>query len=123
MFDPRMMAPDGSTYSRANALAPLAATSGMVTPPGVQTMAGPQPSVFANMGFRDGRAGGRGGWNGGQSPMMMDWRTQMQDWRGLRPQFAPGPQMPLDWRQQMMDWRGQRPDQRSFFQNYQPPGV
>lgn len=44
-----------------------------------------------------------------------DWRQQMQDWRGLRPDRPEGPRsgwapdVRQDWRGQIQDWRGQRP--------------
>ena len=124
MFDPRMMAPDGSSYQRPmSALAPLAATSGMaVTPPGVQTIGGPQPNALGSLGPRNGMGGNRLGGQWGPTGFS-DWRNAMMDWRQQRPQF----QMPAggfngDWRtaaqpvmQQFQDWRALRPDRSTFF--------
>jgi hypothetical protein len=128
MFDPRMMAPDGSSYSRANALAPLAATSGM-TPPGVQTLGTPVPGAQPNALGNWGGPGGFAAWRQNLQPgqlgqMLQDWRGAMQDWRGLRPShMGQADAQAPDWRAQYTDWRNQRPDRREFFQNYQFPGV
>ena len=127
MFDPRMMAPDGSSYQRPmSALAPLAATSGMaVTPPGVQTIGGPQPNALGSFGNGRQMKGANGPGPGGQwgQTGFSDWRNAMMDWRQQRPQF----QMPAggfqgDWRsqvqpmqQQFQDWRALRPTPSTFF--------
>lgn len=125
MFDPRLMAPDGSSYSRTNALAGmtpatnLAATSGM-TPPGAQTLAGPM-----------GANGGPGNPGGGGSHFQRPNRTSFgfqdqpwyQQWVAAHPDYQPGMMAGFDQRQngpspygfgsdfrtQVQDWKAARP--------------
>lgn len=126
MFDPRMMAPDGSSYSRANILASpaLAATSGM-TPPGVQTITGPAPVPVAGHGANHGGQGGPNGPRPQRSVFDNLDRFQGRPWydqfMAAHPNFQPGqwqqggfdPQqrrdMRADYQGQLGDWRAQNP--------------
>jgi hypothetical protein len=114
------MRPQGGEFMKRGMMNPqMGQPTAPQAPPGLPDPAGMQPqwqSALAGMG----QPGPLTFNPQGLPQQFQDFRQQLQDWRGLRPDrpdwqamrgtegFDPR-QARADWRGQMQDWRGQRP--------------